>query len=777
MNIFLLSPKAYGFARKILGDLYSYSHIQREISPILSKYVSLLTYTGNQDSISQKIKTILELRLSNINKGEVYYAAIGGDAASVIQKDASNDRVPKNLYVIHLLPLDFTLPTFPLQFEVIPPGTCPDSTVNLFNKIINVLNTQTNIRILFKTVDGEAKMNKWFSSLFSEKAFFDKNLEKDFSQILQEGYKYAKYTCWPVSDLLHLFKCGRAHCIGHLICVNTPNLICLNIELFKEATGLLKNIEDKSTQGRMNDQYAVEFFSYDSFIRLLAKGRYEGAFYVLPFMALNEAVRGHNLSKNERIALCDIAFRIFRHHYKILKEAPETKMFPQKYSKEAIGTTFGESIFIQRCMCTTVGIGIALTLEIPRIGLERVGTHCIECDFGTMRILQHDINTPEQGVKVAAKSFIVLQNNDHLQIPKQINTRENNGGVKISCDTPTPERLFINPDLIVRLIYNLMINGAVEEDSLESLVMQLNSYSSFYVNNPTTKLKNQFALASAKPFSRYLTVSAYRMSVTPVPQDISKSRISSPLSYYFKNDQNVKQQARIAHWRNLLTEIMKYMSDRPGLEQVDKEYQNKQCKIAKILSKLYSPGDLTTFSIEEDSHDFMTNENPNENTETNTDSIPSSNNEEKRPFLSQGHRQMIEAQNMTEKDEIEKQTKWTSVDCQPQLSNQSGNGWSSRPTKWTSPDCQSQRSKYQMISNFNDTLMFLKEMFDAKYDSIEHSLEKYELSLLSQVKNMIHMPPSLGLCSRAPFADFDEREMNLLLNSSESEENDQIYNY
>ena len=54
---------------------------------------------------------------------------------------------------------------------------------------------------------------------------------------------------------------------------------------------LHENIENRANYARMKDSYAIEFISYDTWVQLLYAGRFEGAFYIFPFMCLNEAVR------------------------------------------------------------------------------------------------------------------------------------------------------------------------------------------------------------------------------------------------------------------------------------------------------------------------------------------------------------------------------------------------------------------------------------------------------------------------------------------------------
>ena len=165
---------------------------------------------------------------------------------------------------------------------------------------------------MFRACDGEHTLDVWFDDQF--KTFLTDNALKNatFEYIIAEA---CHLTPWPVSDLLHLFKCDRAHAQGHLICVGLPHLVCLNLELFKEATELYKNIQDRSNQARMKDKYAIDFISYDSWIQCLHAGRFDGAYYIFPFMCINEAARCSFLTREERRKLLEMAYKALCFQY------------------------------------------------------------------------------------------------------------------------------------------------------------------------------------------------------------------------------------------------------------------------------------------------------------------------------------------------------------------------------------------------------------------------------------------------------------------------------
>ena len=408
-----------------------------------------------------------------------------------------------------------------------------------------------------QAVDGETTMNTWFTEIFHH--FFTGDIfQKSFREVVESAMQWMNNHsdyAWPISDLIHLFKCGRAHVQGHLTCVDPDHFICVNIELLKQATGLHSNLENRTTQARMNDQFALELFSYDSFIELLKHQRYDAVMYVFPFMCLNEAVRSQFATKEERLGFLGMAYKAFLFQLRNANLYAGSTMFPMSYHKNAIGTLFGEKIYIQRCICTTVAIGIGLLLPIPNIGLGRLGTHDIEGIFGTMRILQHDYNTVGRGLHAAVKTNILAENNKNLNISLDIRTRINKAGTKIDWETYKPEEnIQINPNLLPNVVYCLMIGSPIDMKVVDNVIMQLNNYTSRYSLSPTTKVSKHAVLTSAKPFARYLSVGAYKLSTTPIPQDIANERANSLIGYYFqKKDINDEiQRIKIQKLTNII---------------------------------------------------------------------------------------------------------------------------------------------------------------------------------------------------------------------------------
>ena len=208
-----------------------------------------------------------------------------------------------------------------------------------------------------------------------------------------------------------------------------------------------------------------------------------------------------------------------------------------------------------------------------------------------MRILQRDVNTAERGVNATVKTAIVSENNTVLNLPHDIRTRVNKAGAKIDWETyVSEETLQINPDILPNAVYCLMIGAQINESIIDNIVMQLNNYTKRYSLNPTTKIACQAVVTSAKPFARYLSLSAFKMSTLPIPKEIADERASSVISYYFEQ-RNISEEikkVKLQQITNVMLEFMKKLISNQKVlylnEEVKRNMENNITKLRNLKS-------------------------------------------------------------------------------------------------------------------------------------------------------------------------------------------------
>ena len=126
----------------------------------------------------------------------------------------------------------------------------------------------------------------------------------------------------------------------------------------ERALKLGRVLSDRSKEGRMKDAYALSLFSWESFIKLYEETRNDAVYYILPFTFMNEAIRSECLKREERLQLLEIAYLILLDQYKSNIQNKKNPIITERHRNTSLGTTFADSIFLQRCINTIVGIAI-----------------------------------------------------------------------------------------------------------------------------------------------------------------------------------------------------------------------------------------------------------------------------------------------------------------------------------------------------------------------------------------------------------------------------------
>lgn len=88
----------------------------------------------------------------------------------------------------------------------------------------------------------------------------------------------------------------------------------VNMSLFQEAVELGEILTDKGSFAAMKDNYSLDLFSWQTFIKLNHNQYFDGEFYVSPLMLFLLAIRFITLNKNNRFKLLRNAIRQFNFH-------------------------------------------------------------------------------------------------------------------------------------------------------------------------------------------------------------------------------------------------------------------------------------------------------------------------------------------------------------------------------------------------------------------------------------------------------------------------------
>ena len=111
--------------------------------------------------------------------------------------------------------------------------------------------------------------------------------------------------------------------------------------------------------------------------------------------------------------------------------------------------------------------------------------------------------------------------------------------------------------------------------------------------HPTTR-SNSKHQPSPKPYSRYLSISAYRFSTIPIPSSILQYRVNSPLEFYFHTSEIEKEKTKLAFWN----EILKKLVEQLQTQRIYTSDSQWQTHIINDLKQLIDPLTLSSFDID-----------------------------------------------------------------------------------------------------------------------------------------------------------------------------------
>ena len=321
------------------------------------------------------------------------------------------------------------------------------------------------------------------------------------------------FTHIPVNDPLHLFKNGRSHLLNHPLMVNPQTMRCVNIELYQKATGLTKEIYDRSNIASMKDFYALSIFSWENFQKLIENNRYDGAFYNLPFVFMIQAITSNVLNRFDRLSLLENAIKYFIFHLNNVRKSHSRDFFTPSYHKSSIGTLFGEEIFIIRNINTCIALSIAL-LRNDEVAFSRIGSHAVESHFGLVRLFSHFNNTFENAVNATINSILLKDVCYKLKYKYNIKSRINEAGAYVDKNILNSKSSNIDFNLITDTVF-LRLRG-VEITMKQSMIFidNMNHFHKLTKTNSPIRVQNEFC--GRYPYFR-LRTNSWALSMMPLP--------------------------------------------------------------------------------------------------------------------------------------------------------------------------------------------------------------------------------------------------------------------
>ena len=191
-----------------------------------------------------------------------------------------------------------------------------------------------------------------YSDSFSNSNSFSYSSKFTNSDLFSSSNYFTESNRIPVSDLLHLFKNAWSHMLEHILCLDIDAFKCLNMHEFEKNVQIGQIILERSNIAAMTDSYCFKLFSCETMTKWLSKQRFDGVFYILPFVYIVQTTRSKKLCIYSYLNLLKCAIKYFTFHLNNVKKSKTDNFFNQTYKASSFGTLFNDEIFLIRCINT-----------------------------------------------------------------------------------------------------------------------------------------------------------------------------------------------------------------------------------------------------------------------------------------------------------------------------------------------------------------------------------------------------------------------------------------
>ena len=178
------------------------------------------------------------------------------------------------------------------------------------------INSHPNFEMKYFAADGAQSLDEFHETAF---AVYEKYIKKviDGEMTLDNFFQYIKTHCRiiPILDLFHGEKSGRNRLMNNILKLGEDcNLI--SAQELKKSLGINdKTLNDKSSIGRMNDEYPLHLFRMDNVLKEFKQKHNSSALYLLVFTIILEVFRNIYIDINFRIDLSKLALFLLLQFY------------------------------------------------------------------------------------------------------------------------------------------------------------------------------------------------------------------------------------------------------------------------------------------------------------------------------------------------------------------------------------------------------------------------------------------------------------------------------
>jgi hypothetical protein len=324
--LYATSAKAYRFVKKLLS-MPSVSQLYERLGPKLNFLKNRLTNMRGIELICMHWR-----QMHNIARDLIIDAVLAVDAAS-FKNTVIDGKECTSCFAYLVLPVNPNFPSFPVHLFPWKCGVMGQQSVQQCEQITRKLRKQ-NINILSVASDGDRSYIPYQKDLFDRyEDRIDKSLEEITDFLFNRGDHIPQL--WWIADLLHVLKCQRCRLKNNVFII--PGKM-FNAQSLNKILKLRHALTDLEGSSRMNDILAIELFSLDNLVRLWSWGNLEcnssgtefelkygsEIEYVMPFVLWYVTVSVNKLTRQMRLDLLIVVFKILVKWYRIAMQRPVT---------------------------------------------------------------------------------------------------------------------------------------------------------------------------------------------------------------------------------------------------------------------------------------------------------------------------------------------------------------------------------------------------------------------------------------------------------------------
>jgi hypothetical protein len=425
------SPKAYRILREVLPfpsvtSLTNYWHTE------------MLNY---RDRIEGKLgcqdpEQLLEIyrEYCAIPPEQGIPCTLGFDATTVSETGIITRKSYQNSFAFLVQPLHHELPDLLIHSMAHGTGRIDGIVLERKDNLVEVL-CNRHFLPFFVATDGDTGMSPIHTEHFKKYEKFEPitGLEPIIMHLTQDRSR--NLDCWPVSDFLHLLKNARTRIVLGTLAFDA-NSATITASSLNSLLNIGTALEAHNPLDLLKDDLALKTFTLSNLIKLLGKVEVIGAYFLLPFVSLNLAIRNEMISKGTRLNLIQAAFFIW---FKMAKDYPQTGKacgIYESHSKSTERKTLWTRTMLQRGCNLCVGLYWAITSLGDFLALGRIGTHSLECHFGTTRSVLRGDTRWESFLSAQVDAMFVQRCLKELNLKPYIRRFKNGSGCTLMPDAP-----------------------------------------------------------------------------------------------------------------------------------------------------------------------------------------------------------------------------------------------------------------------------------------------------------------------------------------------------